>query len=355
MIKPRIHTMKQLSVAIDISRPTLARYFEDPTSVRPSTAKKIESALEEVDYVYNFLATRQNRKSTGLIGVVIPHFKDLFFAGLLDAVEIAAREVGYTILAQSSHGDPRIEAQAIGKLRSMNVDGAIIAPLGIDGASETFAAASRDFPLIFADSHPATGIPNADFVGTDNMQSIGMVVDYLCRTGDAPVFLGMPRVNSNAQERERAYRARMQNLGFEPCVVETGRTGDSWRFEEYGFAVMDEHFSRRRHIGSTILCANDRLAIGVVRAAHRHGLFSRGGTFRIAGHDDHPMSRYAFPSLTTAAQDIDGIGGQAMTLLTERIRGRRDGPSVSIRKEAVLKVRESTWTGGAREPERPSA
>lgn len=72
MGKPRIQTMKELSKAIGISRPTLARYFEDETSVMPSTATKIRTGLENVDYVYNFLATRQNRKSTGLIGVVIP-------------------------------------------------------------------------------------------------------------------------------------------------------------------------------------------------------------------------------------------------------------------------------------------
>lgn len=349
--KPRINTMKELSAAIDISRPTLARYFEDPMSVRPSTAKKIETALKDVDYVYNFLATRQNRKSTGLIGVVIPHFKDLFFASLLDAIESAAREIGYTIITQSSQGDPRVEAQAIGKLRSMNVDGAIITPLGPESASETLAAAGRDFPLVFADSRPSTRGPEADFVGTDNVQSVGMLVDYLCRTGDAPVFLGMPRVNSNALEREDAYRERMSQMGHDARIIDPIRSSSSWRFEEYGFDTMDEYFSRRRYVDATILCANDRLAIGVVRAANKHGLFSQGhpqgGTFRIAGHDDHPMSRYVFPGLTTVAQDIDGIGRQAITLLANRLRGRQEGPPVTILKEAVLKVRESTWAGGA--------
>jgi len=105
MSKPKIHTMKELSRAIGISRPTLARYFEDKASVLPSTAKRIEKGLARVDYVYNFLATRQNRKSTGLIGVVIPHFEDLFFASLLDSIEVAAREAGFTMITQSSDGN----------------------------------------------------------------------------------------------------------------------------------------------------------------------------------------------------------------------------------------------------------
>jgi len=74
--------MKELSTRIGVSRPTLARYFEDSANVLPSTVTKIEEGLAEVDYVYNFLATRQNRKLTGLIGVIVPHYKDLFFASL---------------------------------------------------------------------------------------------------------------------------------------------------------------------------------------------------------------------------------------------------------------------------------
>ena len=128
MNKPKIHTMKELSEAIAVSRPTLTRYFEDEKSVLPSTAKKIGEGLEKVDYVYNFLATRQNRKSTGLIGVVIPHVEDLFFASLLDSIEEAERAAGFTIITQCSYGEVLSEEKALGKLRSMNVDGAIIAP-----------------------------------------------------------------------------------------------------------------------------------------------------------------------------------------------------------------------------------
>lgn len=343
--KPRIQTMTELSKRIDVSRPTLARYFEDPESVLPSTAEKIHRGLAEVDYVYNFLATRQNRKSTGLIGVIIPHYRDLFFASLLDAIEAAAQEAGFTIITQSSKGDPETESNAVRKLRSMNVDGAIIAPLGLEASTRAFVSASRDFPVVFVDSQPASPIHGADFVGTDNAGSIGTIVDFLCRTGDAPVFLGMPCLNRNAAERENAYHSKMRALGLEGHLVETSGLSGSWRFEEYGFEAMDAHFSRDRYIDATILCANDRVAIGAIRAANKYGLFNRGRerrrALRIAGHDDHPLSQYISPALTTVAQDIDGIGRDAVDLLVRRRReGRGDSP-VRLLKATALKLRES--------------
>ena len=221
MTKPKIHTMAELSKAIDVSRPTLARYFEDETSVLPSTAERIKNGLAEVDYVYNFLATRQNRKSTGLIGVVIPHFEDLFYASLLDSIEVAARDAGFTMITQSSHGDLASEEGAIRKLRSLNVDGAIVAPLGTEGNYEAFQSAGRDFHIVFADSYPSGPMPPADFVGTDNTSSIGIMVDYLCRTGAQPVYLSMPRLNSNAVKRQDAYSRKMRLLGREEEIIPT--------------------------------------------------------------------------------------------------------------------------------------
>lgn len=345
MSKPKIHTMKALSKEIGISRPTLARYFEDESSVLPSTSRKIKERLEGVDYVYNFLATRQNRKSTGLIGVIIPHFKDLFFASLLDSIETAARSAGFTMITQSSHGEHEFEARAVEKLRSMNVDGAIIAPLGAELNHEAFIAAGKDFPIVFADSHPSRTLLNADFIGTDNVNSMGVMVEYLCRSGAAPMYLAMPKINSNAIERRDAYFAKMRELGHAGEVIPTPDGMDSWQFERFGFEVMDTHFGQGRYVGQTILCANDRIAIGAIRAANTHGLFARNsgarGDLRIAGHDDHPLSRYIYPALTTVAQPVDDIGREAVNLLIDRVRNGRNGEFVTRLLDGALKVRES--------------
>ena len=345
MAKRKINTMKELSEAIGISRPTLSRYFQDPTSVRPSTSQKIKDGLSEVDYVYNFLATRQNRRSTELIGVIIPHHEDLFFASLLEAIERHARKLGYTIMTQSSDGDPEIEEHAVRKLRSMSADGAIVAPLGNASSMELFQWVCDDLPIVFVDAHLTGDVACADFVGTDNSQSVSSLMEYLCRAGDVPCFLGMPRVNTNAIERENAYVEKMRALGHEPKIIEAVGADDSWEFEAFGHGVMDHHFSRQRYTDATILCANDRVAIGAIRAANKHGLFAPGhdarSALRIAGHDDHPLSRYMYPAVTTVAQDVEGIAKSAVDLLVERIRGERAGEPVRLLKEAALKLRES--------------
>jgi DNA-binding LacI/PurR family transcriptional regulator len=76
--------------------------------------------------------------------------------------------------------------------------------------------------------------------------------------------------------------------------------------------------SRRDLPTDTILCSNDRLAIGLLAAAHEKGLrVGRGPGFalRIAGHDDHPFSRFTCPSLTTVAQDYALIAQRSVETL----------------------------------------
>lgn len=345
--KPKINTMEELSSAISVSRPTLSRYFQDPGSVRSSTRTKIETALQRVDYVPNFFATRMNRRATGLIGVIIPYLNDLFYTSLLEAIELAAIAADYTVITQSSHGDAALEARAVEKLISMNADGVIVAPLGASSSGEVMDRLAANLPLVFVDSRPAKMPERADFVGTDNRQSIRLIAEYLCRTGSAPLFLRMPRLNSNSTEREAAYVAEMERLGHEPAFVEAKGAAESWDFEAFAYKLLDAHFSQGTYTTATILCANDRLAIGAIRAANRHRLFqpASGGTakFRIAGHDDHPLSRYMTPPLTTVSQDASAIANAAMRLLMRRVRptGLQDNAAVEEAFEATLRLRES--------------
>jgi len=342
--KQRIDTMEHLSAAIGVSRPTLSRYFQDPERVSRTSRDRIERGLEQVEYVPNFFATRMNRKSTGMIGVIIPYLNDLFFTRLLEAIERAAMEAGYTVITQCSHSDPAIEARAVETFMSMNVDGALVAPLGNHSDLKVHERLRTRLPFVLVDSRPEI-MPKVDFVGTDHTQSTGLATEYLVRVGGPPVFLAMPRVNFNAMERERAYIAKMEQMDLEPRIIGTELLDDKWHFEAHGLAVLDREFSSGRLVDASILCANDRVAIGALKAAAMHGLepgAKRKGGLRIAGHDDYPLCSYTTPSLTTVAQNVDSIGRAAVTRLVENIREEKTAGEQTVRLfDGEMKIRDS--------------
>jgi DNA-binding LacI/PurR family transcriptional regulator len=344
--KPKIRTMEKLSATIGISRPTLSKFFQDADSVRSTTRKRIEDALDTVDYVPNFFATKMNRQSTRLIGVIVPYLSDLFYTTLIQAIEEAALESGYAIIVQNAHGDSELEAKAFENLLSMSADGVIAAPIGQSSALTTIERIQKDLPVVFVDSRVPGKFEQVDFVGTNNEQSIALMVDYLCRSGEPPVFLGMPRINSNSLERERAYVKSAKETGFAPAIIPLSQTDTVWNFEEFAYLTMDEYFSRGEYIDSTILCANDRLAIGVIRAANKHHLLPQrkeeSTRFRVAGHDDHPLSAYVYPALTTVSRNTVHLGQTAVSQVLDQIKnGKRTDQGVVRTFNAELRLRES--------------
>ena len=331
--RPRVKTMEQFAQASGVSRPTVSRYFNDPECVRPATRARIERALKALHYSPNLFATNFNRKSPRMFAVIVPSLTDPFYANLVEQVESYALLEGYWTIVLTSHGEAAMEARAIRMLMSLRVAGAAVAPLGLSSDLALLKELGEAGPLVLLDSRVDV---DAAFVGGDNMQSVALIVDYLQRTGEPPCFFDMPNVNRNASERRAAYIKAMQAFGAEPWVIPA--PSPSWALEAAGCEQAERYFAQgapRR----TILCATDRGAFGVLAAANRRGLrIGRDGDFRVAGHDDHPLSRFACPSLTTVAQDSAEMARRAVNLLAARVDGPREAPCLL---EARLVMRES--------------
>jgi DNA-binding LacI/PurR family transcriptional regulator len=193
-----------------------------------------------------------------------------------------------------------------------------------------------DMPTVFLDSRSDA---EGAFVGTDNRQSIGLIVDYLLRSGPPPSYFDMPDVNQNARERRAAYEASMLERGAEPRIFSV--QAHDWDFERIAFEEARRLFETGEPVADTILCANDRIAFGVMAAACQAGLrLGRSAGLRVAGHDDHPLSQYACPSLTTVAQDVERLATVSLECL---MQGIAEGANVSSSRliEAKLIMRAS--------------
>ena len=304
MSVPKIKNMAEFAEISGLSRPTISKYFMDPDSVRKTTRDKIEQALRKYDYRPNLFAVNLNKKKSNIIGVIVPDIADPFYASLVRNIGAQLAANGYLAVVLGSGGDPRMEAHSIDTLLSLRASAAVVAPLGLNSDLGLIESLGARIPIVYLDSRLDTDVP---FIGTDNFQSMGLITDYLCRTGERPTYVEVPDTNHNAVERRLAYLQTMARNGLSPEVITLGQA-PTWRFEEKGFTEASRIFAGSGFPTRTLLCVNDRLASGVMAAAFQGGLKigrDAGSDLRIAGHDDQPLSRYTCPPLTTVAQDID--------------------------------------------------
>ena len=314
----QINTMEDFAKACGISRPTVSKYFHDASSVRPKTRAKIEEALERYDYSPNIYAINQNRKLTKTIGIVVPHLADPFFAEMARVIEAKLLDAGMSPAMYSAYGDPRKEVEILDGLRAMKPAGVLMAPLGEISDRRALEKFAKAVPTIVFDSR-IEGFGEA-FIGSDNGSFISQTVDYLVRVAAPPLFFDMATpANPNAIARRDHYVRLMDKLGVEPQIFSV--SGRGWKFEEVGFRGALDLLSQGVP-DRPVLCSNDRLAMGFLAAAYEKGV--RVGRLptddlQLASNDDHPLSRYTCPPLTTAAHDYDAVAGLSVRMLLERI------------------------------------
>ena len=91
---------------------------------------------------------------------------------------------------------------------------------------------------------------------------------------------------------------------------------------------------------TAVLCGNDDLALGVMRAMHAAGR-AIPGDVSVVGFDDTPVAEFLTPPLTTVRLDFNELGRACFALLLALIERRDDALPHTRRPEPELIIRES--------------
>src|SRR5258708_9862755 len=87
---------------------------------------------------------------------------------------------------------------------------------------------------------------------------------------------------------------------------------------------------------TAVLCGNDQMALGVLRALAERGRRVPGDV-SVVGFDDVPEAAFFLPPLTTVRQNFGELGRRALHLLLDRISGEGGRqPAVPIEPAPVL-------------------
>ena len=333
MIQPKIRNMEAFAAACGISRPTISKYFHDPDSVRQSTRDRIETALEQYDYRPNIFAIDQNRRKTKNVGIVVPYLADPVFGEIARNLERRCIEAGFRTMLFSAHGEQELEIEAFDRLRALRPAGVLLAPLGRQSNLDALAQFCDEVPTVLFDRN-IPGVGQA-FVGSDNESFVSQSTEYLASTGEPPCFFEMKNpLNPNSIARRRSYQSSMEALGLEPMTIQID--GEGWNLEEIGYKGAMRALQNRSLPTNTVLCSNDRLAIGFLAACYQKGLRvgrHTGCAMRVAGHDDHPFSRFTCPPLTTVGHDYDVVANCGVECLFDLIE---KGGRLERRTETVF-------------------
>jgi DNA-binding LacI/PurR family transcriptional regulator len=183
--------------------------------------------------------------------------------------------------------------------------------------------------------------PNATNVKTDYYRGMQRVVEYLYSLGHRRMaFIDHHADLQPLEDRKRSFHravARFSNGMVSAEAHGSDSPGGGYRATR---SLLDSGFKP-----SAIICVNDFMALGVLRALREHGL-AVPKDVSVVGYDNIGLSEYAMPALTTVNVPRDQIGHAiSSALLPAQRSSASDVREIIIEPELI--VRDST--GPARE------
>jgi DNA-binding LacI/PurR family transcriptional regulator len=320
--------MADVAKLAGVSHQTVSRVVNDHPNVRPQTRSLVLAAISELAYRPNAAARTLVTRRTHTIGVISCD-TDLFGpASLLYEIEQAAAASYFVSVASLPALDHGAALETVGRLLNQGVEGIIV----IAPSTSAVAALSgmpSEVPLVAVGC--GTSAPFAS-IAVDNVAGAAAATQYLLDLGHPTVhFVAGPESSLDAQERSVGWRQALARAGAPLPPVTTG----DWSSRS-GYAIGRELAATPEV--TAVFCANDQMALGVLRAMAEHGR-AVPGDVSVVGFDDLPEAEFFLPPLTTVRQDFGKVGRRAVRLLVEKFDGSGpDGPQSPVPTELIVRA-----------------
>jgi LacI family transcriptional regulator len=256
-----------------------------------------------------------------VIGLLYDNPKSDYVAEVQVGSLAVCRERGYHLLIHPCNPHtPGFVDEVLDLHRQATVDGFIsLQPVSEhDGLNRALVEAGVSFVRVSQRRREG-----ASLVSVDDEQAAARMTRHLLELGHRRIgfILGLPDQGSS-HDRLAGYHSAIAEAGlvFEPVLVEQGL----YNYES-GYSAA-RRLLALEPAPTAIFASNDHMAMGVLTAAHEQGL-KIPDDLSVAGFDDSPMARFAWPPLTTVRQPIT----QVARLATEQLVLRLEQPDAPIR------------------------
>lgn len=331
-------TIKDIAQRVGKSVTTVSRALHGYSDVAPETRELVQAVAREMGYIPNVMAQRLQKQRTETLGLILPtfgpRFSDPFFSEFVAGVGNQAAERGYDLLLSTrSPGEEEIAAyrqMALGR----RVDGFLIIRTRQHDERIRFLQ-EVGLPFVaFGRTEPPCDFP---YVDEDGQEGMRQMAHHLADLGHRKIaYLSPPLDLMFARYRLAGLK---QGLAERNLVLAEENLRVGSLTEHSGYVLAHELLTREDR-PTALVCGNDLMAIGAIRAAQERGL-KIGVDLAVTGFDDIPLAQHTFPPLTTVHQPIYRIAKQVTTMLIDLVEGKPlEHPHVLLKPQLV--VREST-------------
>ncbi|MFE9020886.1 LacI family DNA-binding transcriptional regulator [Streptomyces sp. NPDC007808] len=301
-------SIRDVAAAAGVSHQTVSRVINGHPSVRPATRRRVLAAVEELGFRRNASAFALASGRSRVVTVLTADTTHFGHASILRGVEEAARAASYAVgIGVLESAEEAAVAAAV--QRAADAGGGLIVIAYDPAGVRALTTVPAGLPVVGVVETPAR--PPADespWVWTDDREAAYRATRHLLALGHETVhYVAIPSSTRRTSARTSGWRQALKEAGAPQPRPVQGSWGPA------GGHAAGLGLARDPSV-TAILCGNDDLALGVLRALHESGR-PVPDEVSVAGFDDAPHSAFLTPSLTTVRLDFTGLGRAAFALL----------------------------------------
>jgi DNA-binding LacI/PurR family transcriptional regulator len=306
-------TIVDVAERAGVSKSLVSLVMRGSPQVSEKKRDAVLRAARELRYRPNAVARSLVAKRSLLIGVLLSDLHNPFFVEVVDGIEQAARSADYHPLFNTGGRTVEGESVAIDSLLQLRADGLILVSSVLP--SREILAASVTTPVVLV-ARPSRW-SGVDSVTNDDRAGAGLAVEHLVELGHRSIAHIDGGKGAGARARRAGYADAMRRHGLgDEALVLPGE------YTEEGGARGVTALTRARKRPTAILAANDLAAVGALHALENVGL-QIPEDVSLVGYDNTGLAALGHIDLTTIDQPRLQMGATAVTLLLDRLDGRR--------------------------------
>ena len=308
-------TIIDVAARAGVSKSLVSLVMRGASTVSDEKRRLVLEAAEALGYRPNAVARSLVQRRTSLLGIVLSDLHNPFYAEVVDGIQAEAGAREYRTIISTVDRRALSERRALDLLLELRVDGMILASPMLE-LDEVVAGASRELPIVMVARH--SDVAGVDSIRNDDSTGAELAVRHLVGLGHRRIAHIDGGAGSGAPERREGYRRAMRDAGLEAeaRIVAGSYTEQGGR---RGVAALLASGERP----TAIFVANDLAAIGALGALASHGLRIPEDV-SVVGYDNTMLAAVHHIDLTTVNQPRPEMGRMAVSMLMERLGGRRD-------------------------------
>lgn len=305
-------TIKEVAKEANVAISTVSKSLNQKGYVSAETAKRIQKAVEKLDYQVNANARSLKAKRTNKIGMIISDISNPYLMSIVKELETTIRSMGCHMILMSHNDDEQQERELIQLILEQQVDGLVMIPTGGNG-DLIEVVQSRGIQVIAVDRR--TDGVLTDSIEDDNYYGSHAAIEYLNQLGHKRIaFLYGHHNHSNGRDR---YQGAIDAMKENGNLIDQRYVRQALFYEENAFRETTEMLLLQEPPTAIYSC-NNTMTKGVLKAIAEKGLRVPEDISVIA-FGDREQWELMTPVLTLITQPMKRIGTEAANLLKKRL------------------------------------